>query len=1248
MESDAPAVCGKIGFITDCEGNYEYWQASVALSDVVGWDSDGELAFINDPEKDGFVFGGDVFDKGTGDLRIAQQLLAFKRRHPERVWLLAGNRDINKLRLTAELAEEEIDVPQPVPVYPRAPPQVSLRSFLEKKQQEEGVRSLAEVNTRANRLRWILDHTMTAGGAFESRRRELALLAGVDEEAVDEEAVVQSFLKSVEEEGVVWEYLRESCLLVLVGPWLFVHGGIPKDALRWIPSHDMRYVAPEPGAEPGGSSLASDRLIDWVEAMNRFLHEGLQSHRAQPLFCHSETRARGGEALLVLTSTPACFRRSVVVESLLEGGMPTTLHPEVEEFLASDGVRAVFCGHKPCGDSPFVVRGEKVSFLHCDTTYSDPRAPDQRGRAVAAVTAVSSGESACVRIRGVGARAEDLTEIERELFKYQHLLGIHRVKVKARCTHSPLDCMRGQRYLLTEADVERAEESPQPKNEPQTLRPHSQTLRRCLCCFTLVLVSIFQALALDGLDSQILNVYWRSGSGAKAGGPAASPALSPSPSATVSATISPSAGDFGVLYVMLTHKKNYATKVAGAMSTWVRDVLSSEHDALLAVGDKESKNPPVISASPPCGNDHNDQLVCKAGIALQRAYETRGNFSWLFMVDDDFYLSVRHVHNVLSGFDASKLISARDRRSWRPRETTRPLRDFGRCSEEVITQPASLQVDHDVVKPAERHLGSIPAIESTPSEPSHKGKETEAKRGSRRLSKADGQGVALNATFHKISTSKTQELGELTGCRSQVQRLLQRDMTTNFMAFLILVDFVMTVVDIDARAVGPEASAPMWSFVISEAQGLALRRRKWQALQDKAVLFDLFTVLCGFVTTAVKVLDAWDWLNTMRILRVVRIMRVARIIRKTPSLRELQKLISMMSTCLKALGWSFVFCFGFMTVWGMLMVEFVHPILKELYDKEGYDFGGCQDCRQAASSVMRANLLLFKTVIAGDSWGQIAVPVIERSPATSIVFCGSLLTLVFGVLNMVVAVVVDGFAEGRQSDVLNLAQELEFEHTANKKNLGLIFDRLDVKNTGDLTLEDLVKGATTDAEFQSRLRVMDIDANDLEQFFGMIDADNSGSIEKEPAAKGSMRRDPGPTPVTPEEFIGPLSRWIHESKTATRFVKYNVDRVLDQQAELLKQSQQRFNLIDSQIHDLMQHFVQFSDRSGPSAGQLTNSEKCTNSETLAPLCHVESEWGIEQPKISKERIWRRPIEGVLSGEDDPHGRLERVKLPAVQ
>ena len=35
--------------------------------------------------------------------------------------------------------------------------------------------------------------------------------------------------------------------------------------------------------------------------------------------------------------------------------------------------------------------------------------------------------------------------------------------------------------------------------------------------------------------------------------------------------------------------------------------------------------------------------------------------------------------------------------------------------------------------------------------------------------------------------------------------------------------------------------------------------------------------------------------------------------------------------------------------------------------------------------------------------------------------------------------------------------------------------------------------------------------------------------------------------VSPDEFISPLSRWIHDSKTAPRFVKYNIDRSLHAQ-----------------------------------------------------------------------------------------------------
>ena len=65
----------------------------------------------------------------------------------------------------------------------------------------------------------------------------------------------------------------------------------------------------------------------------------------------------------------------------------------------------------------------------------------------------------------------------------------------------------------------------------------------------------------------------------------------------------------------------------------------------------------------------------------------------------------------------------------------------------------------------------------------------------------------------------------------------------------------------------------------------------------------------------------------------------------------------------------------------------------------------CTDLTGATATVMDANLLLFKTVIAGDSWGELAVPIIQKHPATAIIFVGSQLTLVFGVVNLIVAVV---------------------------------------------------------------------------------------------------------------------------------------------------------------------------------------------------------------------------------------------------
>lgn len=326
------------------------------------------------------------------------------------------------------------------------------------------------------------------------------------------------------------------------------------------------------------------------------------------------------------------------------------------------------------------------------------------------------------------------------------------------------------------------------------------------------------------------------------------------------------------------------------------------------------------------------------------------------------------------------------------------------------------------------------------------------------------------------------------------------------------------------------------------------------SVKDWMTMMDAVIVICGWLEFIFDALNISEFeigfrIKVTRVLRLVRIFRLIRLLKRIRTLKELHKLATMMATCMRTLLWCFLLCFFIMTAWAMLMVEVVNPIVQDMEQASSEVFAGCEFCVGATSTVMDANLLLFKTVIAGDSWGELAVPVIQKHPATAIIFVGSQLTLVFGVVNLIVAVVVDTFAEARENDVQNLAEEMEAEIQQDSKLLSKIFQRIDKGGTGELSLEDLIEGARSDPVFQSRLRVMDIDENDLQQLFQMIDVDQSGTIEV-------------------SEFIGPLSRWAHDSKTAPRFIKYNMLQTMHLQEDLYDLSVDCFNQLASRIDDL--------------------------------------------------------------------------------
>lgn len=375
-------------FITDVEGNWEYLCALVARSKVLSWrrDDDNQLVLA---DKALFVFGGDAVDKGPGDIRVTKALVGLKRRYPERVFLLAGNRDVNKLRLAAELAEGELPDVDPVPYLDAISWQGAKQQFPEFLQE----RGLGR--TPIAGLHWILEKTLGGATLFSTRQQELQVLGCSSEDA----NVLRSFADLVNPAASAdaWtlEYIRLADIMVIIGDSLFVHGAVLSKGLLLVPAEDCRDGHAE-GQPPPLRLADSTPLEVWAEELNSWKSRQLRLFEAFPHFQKDVVGAagqrwRGGQPLM-FPSLAGCH---VMTDGFLKNGNGAPLDEDVEEYLARNGINRIFAGHQPQGQSPGVVRNPRsgILLIVADTTFSDVQADksrnpaDTRGGAVSVVRA---------------------------------------------------------------------------------------------------------------------------------------------------------------------------------------------------------------------------------------------------------------------------------------------------------------------------------------------------------------------------------------------------------------------------------------------------------------------------------------------------------------------------------------------------------------------------------------------------------------------------------------------------------------------------------------------------------------------------------------------------------------------------------------------------------------------------------------------------------------------------------------------
>jgi Calcineurin-like phosphoesterase len=298
-----------VAFLTDVEGSFVRFASFFDRQDFVHLlDVDSQDERIDVEPGAVFVFGGDAIDRGPWSRRIVRLLLDVKRRCPERVVLLAGNRDINKLRIPRELSS----------VLPkRAPPE-------------------ATSWTAVHRLQHILSMTMGAQDAFAHRATELR----AERRDHGDDDVVQSFLDDlVPNSGSLFHYLEQCQLAYQLQGTLFVHGGIDDESLGYVPS---------------GATTSS--LSTWIAHLNAFFAAQITAYARHPIgvdepawmpIIQYQAPREGGRN-----------RQSVVYGRFGDDpwnnpGLPSAT---AVRWLTTQGIHRVVVGHTPVGDLPAILR----------------------------------------------------------------------------------------------------------------------------------------------------------------------------------------------------------------------------------------------------------------------------------------------------------------------------------------------------------------------------------------------------------------------------------------------------------------------------------------------------------------------------------------------------------------------------------------------------------------------------------------------------------------------------------------------------------------------------------------------------------------------------------------------------------------------------------------------------------------------------------------------------------------------------
>eukprot|EP00929_Paragymnodinium_shiwhaense_P009347 TRINITY_DN113485_c0_g1_i1.p1 TRINITY_DN113485_c0_g1~~TRINITY_DN113485_c0_g1_i1.p1 ORF type:complete len:646 (-),score=129.05 TRINITY_DN113485_c0_g1_i1:37-1974(-) len=340
-------------------------------------------------------------------------------------------------------------------------------------------------------------------------------------------------------------------------------------------------------------------------------------------------------------------------------------------------------------------------------------------------------------------------------------------------------------------------------------------------------------------------------------------------------------------------------------------------------------------------------------------------------------------------------------------------------------------------------------------------------------------------------------LGDIVGGdwrRVRIDFLLEHFIYQAVLVICTIISVILIALEADRYAMGLDPTMGM--TVLSELLlaiffvDVAMRMYVYRHWYFKNALNNLEAVLIAF---DVIVELTPNLPNVMAALKVLRFLRLSRLLRSLEEFRELYLMMMGILASIRTLIFGTLLLFVILTMFSILAVYFVRPVLRDI-TAEGL-IEDCYFCNGAFDSVSASNLTFLSTVVAGDSWGMLCLPLINADGTAAFVIIAAFVVINLGMLNTIAAVIVDRQAQARQQDSDYMAVIQAEELTDSLGSLQQMFREMDEAGDNSLSCDELMSYYESNEYFRSILNRLDIHKADVPVIFSMLDTDDNGDVD---------------------------------------------------------------------------------------------------------------------------------------------------------